>query len=157
MGLLKHLQFLVYLTIAIICHFARAGHEITDEPISPDQCTLLTECEELKGLVTEKALENLYNCAYSNEVKSVKGKGTHCPAGTDDVCLCTDAMDCHEAKKLFEDKNFAVFKSWKTCGFNNGIPKYCCPIPDHVQGRFIQKENESECVDYDENGNLCPN
>ena len=59
MGLLKHLQFLVYLTIAIICHFARAGHEITDEPISPDQCTLLTECEELKGLVTEKALENL--------------------------------------------------------------------------------------------------
>ena len=68
MSLLNHLQFLVYLTIAIICHFARAGHEITDEPISPDQCTLLTECEELKGLVTENALENLYNCAYSNEL-----------------------------------------------------------------------------------------
>ena len=47
---------------------------------------------------------------------------------TEANCECISVFECPMFKQLLEDRNFEELQTKGTCGFQNAIPYYCCPI-----------------------------
>lgn len=42
-------------------------------------------------------------------------------------CDCKNIMDCASLKTLLDNRDFAMLKAHKSCGFDGKVLKYCCP------------------------------
>ena len=96
-----------------------------------ENCESATQCSLLKKIVRPETIENVFVCHLSDTITP------RCPIPEDNICVCVRDRDCQEIYDILDRKNSTkaiqkihdVKNEYQNCGFEDFVPKYCCPYP----------------------------
>ena len=125
-GLLFHLAF---------CQDNLTNHGYNDSAntyftyhkFSYENCESATKCPLMTKILRNESMENVLVCHMNETIIPL------CPIPEDNICICVKEGDCQEIHDILDPKNtdmqkkHDVNKNYQSCGFEDSIPKYCCP------------------------------
>ena len=115
----------------------------TYEPLEFENCKKASECELVNEIVHEETIDNLSVCTLDETITSPP-----CPLPKENVCVCVKDVDCQEIYDRFTSQDQSLIRTvrsdFRSCGFENGAPKYCCPYkPNKTQDPVPPKNSHT--------------